>query len=975
MLRFAHRFLLFLLLSTVAQTVASQTEYRLHNHDHLHIQNCHGDNITIQHPNNYVTRPFEASVTLETNGVPFNVSVSLNHGRTSNYTTLRIWDGDSISGTLLVDTVSGSFSQFIQVTSGYLTVSLERADSSLMEFIFTILWFGNANFSSTCVNDVQNIQVSNLTHNSATLQRTSTTPYNQVSYGDVVHLINSNNVPLQDLTPNSHYTVSILPLSDVSRPCCARTASFVTDCLPYIGIPDFTEIYSASVRGYYGTFTSPYDSIGLVDYPDDPFLCRHTIHTDTTETDPRTGNLLRTVCPGTRRSVRLGNWNTGAEAEALEYTLYIDTNYYALLLLHYAVVLQNPDHSMSVQPHFRMEVLDNNGDLIDPVCGAADFAASSSLGWHEYVYNDEPLVWKDWTTEGFDMTPYHGQVIRVRFITKDCAAGLHYGYAYFNAECRLNRATTEYCGETDTNTITAPDGFNYLWYFDLAHPVSTEQTIHFSNNDSLLHCRLISKTNPACWVTLNTYAGHRWPVAIIDTLKTESLGCDGYRVYFLNRSVITKENGDTVEHYCETARWYFGDSFMSFDYAPQHVYRDSGDYTVTLISGIANNSCTDTTRFTLHIPDFYIPALKDTTVCDTMWFDDVPYTTNGPGPSYRVHHNDDCDTVYTLNATILHSPLTEVPPDTFCYSTTYLWRGLTAGHPDITDTAHYRLVYPIPVDGRCDSLVVINLTQLPPDHLAIRTEPDCSKKRYTLTAISDLPYLHWSSTPHDPSLDGHETDSILLVSPVGSVIYTLTSDYRDSVYCPTVRDVVLHAADFPEARLTVNPAILTYDNPEFDAHDISGYNSRRWALQTFPGSGDTLYLAESSPHLHYRIEDFDIDSIKVILSVNQDYCEDTTHLTLPFVRSSIWAPNAFTPSEDANNRFAPISSGLLASELYIYDRAGRIMFSTQDLGQGWDGTHNGQPCPQGTYVWLLRYQAADFPAIWQTQSGTVTLLR
>ena len=562
MLRFAHRLLLFLLFSATAQTVVSQTNYLLRNHDNLHVQNCHGDFIIIQHPSNYVTGSFDASVTLESNGVPFDVFIHLNHNHTSSYTTLRIWDGDPVSGTLLVDTVNGTFSQSIRATDGYLTVSLQRTDSSLMELSFDIVWGNNLSFVSTCVNDVQNLQVTDITHNSATLQWNSTTPYNQVSYDNVEHLINGNYIPLQNLTPNSRYTVSVLPLPDASRPCCARTTSFYTDCIPYIGIPDFTDIYSSSVRGYSGTFVSPYDSIGLVDYPDNAFRCRHTVHTDTNERDPRTGNLLRTVCPGTRRSVRLGNWDIGAQAEALEYTLSIDTNYYALLLLHYAVVLQNPDHSISAQPHFRMEVLNSDGNLIDPVCGAADFAASSSLGWHEYVYNDEPLVWKDWTTEGFDMTPYHGQVIRVRFITKDCSAGLHYGYAYFNAECRLNRANTEYCGETDTNTITAPDGFDYLWYFDLDHPVSTEQTVHFSNNDSLLHCRLISKTNPACWVTLNTYAGHRWPVAIIDTLKTESLGCDGYRVYFLNRSVITKENGDTVEHYCETARWYFGDSFM-----------------------------------------------------------------------------------------------------------------------------------------------------------------------------------------------------------------------------------------------------------------------------------------------------------------------------------------------------------------------------------------------------------------------------
>ena len=51
------------------------------------------------------------------------------------------------------------------------------------------------------------------------------------------------------------------------------------------------------------------------------------------------------------------------------------------------------------------------------------------------------------------------------------------------------------------------------------------------------------------------------------------------------------------------------------------------------------------------------------------------------------------------------------------------------------------------------------------------------------------------------------------------------------------------------------------------------------------------------------------------------------------------------------------------------------MFSTDDGRQGWDGTHNGQPCPQSAYVWLLRYRSVEFPDVWQTTSGTVTLLR
>ena len=844
-----------------------------------------------------------------------------------------------------------------------------------MALSLKFFWGNNQSFISSCTSPLDSIYVTNLSHNSALLHWNDPSSSAKVSYGNVEYTVTGNEFYLQNLEPDSVYTVSVLPQSDFARRCCAKSISFRTGCIPYVGIPDFTNLQSVSVRGYYGYTSDPYSNVGIIDYGSDQMASRHTVHTDTNETDFFTEGGLHTVCPGTRASVRLGNSDTRSEAEALEYFLYIDTNIYAFLLLHYAVVLQNPsEHSITEQPRFRMEVLDSDGNLIDPLCGVADFSANASLGWNEI--QDGALLWKDWTTVGFDMTPYHGQVIRVRFTTYDCSRGAHFGYAYFNATCRLNSATTEYCGETDSNSITAPDGFNYLWYYnDPSDVVSTEQTVYFSNSDDLLHCRLISKENPACYVTLNIYAGHRWPLAIIDTLMTESLGCDGYRVYFLNRSVVTNDNGDTVDWHCEDARWYFGDAYMSYSYTPQHVYHDSGDYTVTLVAGIANNSCRDTTYYNIHIPDFYVPALKDTFACDTFWIDGITYTHDTLGPQYRVHHVNDCDTLYTLDLHILPPSRFELPPDTFCYSATYSWRDMTAGNPDITDTAHLSLIDHYTAANGCDSSVILPLGQLPPAHLSFNSRADCSNKKYYITVSSELPYLHWTSVPHDTCLDGHESDSSLLVVPSSQTTYTVTTDYRDTTFCPTSHSIILSPAGFPEAVIAVSPTMLTYDQMEFHAKDISRYNSRWWGLQFFPGSDDTLRLRETSANLYYRLEDNNIDSIRVILAVSNDVCHDTTHFTIPFIKVAIWAPNVFTPSESTNNRFAPVTTGILETELFIYDRQGRRIFTTKDLVEGWDGTHDGSPCSQGTYVWFLRYRTADYPDTWQTASGSVTLLR
>ena len=118
-----------------------------------------------------------------------------------------------------------------------------------------------------------------------------------------------------------------------------------------------------------------------------------------------------------------------------------------------------------------------------------------------------------------------------------------------------------------------------------------------------------------------------------------------------------------------------------------------------------------------------------------------------------------------------------------------------------------------------------------------------------------------------------------------------------------------------------------------------------------------------------------VDSLNVVLAVDNGYCTDTVSRTIPMIRTTVWAPNVFTPYLESNNRFQVITSGISNAELHIYNREGLLVFSTTDLGVPWDGTHNGRPCMQGAYTWRLYYVADDFPEKPQVKVGTVTLIR
>jgi gliding motility-associated-like protein len=91
---------------------------------------------------------------------------------------------------------------------------------------------------------------------------------------------------------------------------------------------------------------------------------------------------------------------------------------------------------------------------------------------------------------------------------------------------------------------------------------------------------------------------------------------------------------------------------------------------------------------------------------------------------------------------------------------------------------------------------------------------------------------------------------------------------------------------------------------------------------------------------------------------------------------SLLMPNAFTPNGDGRNdlfRVPPLVP-ITIRQLTVYNRQGLMVFSTGNVGLGWDGTFNGHPQPAGVYVWEMVY---DDPLTNRTESakGTVMLVR
>jgi gliding motility-associated-like protein len=85
-------------------------------------------------------------------------------------------------------------------------------------------------------------------------------------------------------------------------------------------------------------------------------------------------------------------------------------------------------------------------------------------------------------------------------------------------------------------------------------------------------------------------------------------------------------------------------------------------------------------------------------------------------------------------------------------------------------------------------------------------------------------------------------------------------------------------------------------------------------------------------------------------------------------------PNAFTPNGDGLNDLFQISADFLESvTLEVFNRWGDLVYRSEELGKGWDGTLDGSEQEIGTYIYKVNAVTINGQELIKT--GTVSLLR
>ncbi len=93
------------------------------------------------------------------------------------------------------------------------------------------------------------------------------------------------------------------------------------------------------------------------------------------------------------------------------------------------------------------------------------------------------------------------------------------------------------------------------------------------------------------------------------------------------------------------------------------------------------------------------------------------------------------------------------------------------------------------------------------------------------------------------------------------------------------------------------------------------------------------------------------------------------------VTEVITVPNVFTPDNNlVNDLFIPVLSFTpVEYHLIITDLSRKTIFETSDHTAKWDGTNNGNPVPEGVFLWFLKVRMPSGNTV--SRTGTVTVVR
>jgi len=147
-------------------------------------------------------------------------------------------------------------------------------------------------------------------------------------------------------------------------------------------------------------------------------------------------------------------------------------------------------------------------------------------------------------------------------------------------------------------------------------------------------------------------------------------------------------------------------------------------------------------------------------------------------------------------------------------------------------------------------------------------------------------------------------------------------------------------------------------------------------------SGGSFYqwlpsLGLSNPNINNPIATLSSDYSYYLRVSTPEGCAavDTINIHVFQTNPDIFVPTAFTPNNDKlNDYLVPLPVGIEQFDFFkVYNRFGQLIFSTTEVGKGWDGKIDGKEQSTATFVWYV--QGTDYTGKKIFKKGTSTLIK
>ncbi|MBS4043740.1 MAG: gliding motility-associated C-terminal domain-containing protein [Chitinophagaceae bacterium] len=472
--------------------------------------------------------------------------------------------------------------------------------------------------------------------------------------------------------------------------------------------------------------------------------------------------------------------------------------------------------------------------------------------------------------------------------------------------------------------------------------------------------------------------------------------------------------------FVDSLHWDFGETTITTDTStqqnPSYTYSTPGQRRVLLYAR-SSKGCEDTVSKVVNVLDkpSIILAFRDTLICS---IDSVPLNTQSNGtsfswsPNYNIINrnsltpvtfpkdtttyvltvsdngcvNKDSVTINVLDFITVDAGANAnvCLTDTFTFQTnsfalSYLWT------PSATlNDSTLKFPKAVPVDAVTKYYVKANLGKCQDsDSITLFTYPYPQATAFTDTSICRTESVMINGTRVGENFEWFPTNSLNnpftenpIATPDSTTQYIFTV-FNSSGCLKRVSDTVTVNVVQPFSVNLGNDTSIVINQPlQLFAQVLDPTNkSFLWSSNPSFVVASLNDLTIQNPTATFQTN---LDSVFLIVKAyTKENCAATDQIKITVFKTApeIFVPSAFTPNGDGRNDvIKPLAVGLTKLDYFnIYNRLGQLIYTTSQIGTGWDGRINGKLQDSGTFIYTT--QGVDFNGKTIIKKGTIVLIR